>query len=53
MVTNDSVKTEAIMTNRMKLTEFGCYEELVNAFSRRCFDLSKVRLIILALEVNI
>jgi len=41
-VTNDSVKTESIMNDRMKLTEFHCYEELVNAFSERCFNLSKV-----------
>jgi len=41
MVTNDSVKTESIMTNRMKLTQFSCYEELVNSFSQSCFNLSK------------
>jgi len=41
MVTNDSVKTESIMTKRMKLTNFSCYEQLVNAFSKRCFNLSQ------------
>jgi len=37
----DEAKTEQIMTQRMKLTDFVCYEELVRAFSARCFHLPK------------
>lgn len=40
--TEDEAKTEFIITGRLKLTNFSCYEELVNAFSQRCFHLSKV-----------
>ncbi|XP_046633726.1 legumain-like [Daphnia pulicaria] len=39
--TEDEAKTEFIITGRLKLTNFSCYEELVNAFSQRCFHLSK------------
>lgn len=41
----DDAKTEAILTQRSKLTDFNCYEELVQAFSKHCFHLSKVRAI--------
>lgn len=40
--TKDETKTEFILTERMKLTDFSCYEELVNVFSQRCFNLPKV-----------
>jgi len=39
--TGDSAKTESIMTDKMNLSEFGCYRELVNTFSQRCFNLSE------------
>lgn len=35
----DEAKTSSILTERMKLTDFTCYEELVRAFSERCFHL--------------
>ena len=40
--TGDSAKTQSIMTDKMNLSEFGCYRELVNTFSQRCFNLSEV-----------
>jgi len=43
--TEDEAKTEFILTGRLKLTNFSCYEELVNAFSQRCFHLAKVSLV--------
>ena len=39
----DEAHAESMLTQRTKLTDFGCYEELVKAFSDRCFHLSKVR----------
>ena len=38
----DEAKTSSILTERMKLTDFTCYEELVRAFSERCFHLPEV-----------
>ncbi|KAI9561023.1 hypothetical protein GHT06_011979 [Daphnia sinensis] len=39
--TEDEAKTEFILTGRLKLTNFSCYEEIVHAFSQRCFHLPK------------
>ena len=38
----DQAKTSSILSERMKLTDFTCYEELVRAFSQRCFHLPAV-----------
>lgn len=40
--TEDEAQTEAILSERAKLTEFACYEELVKIFSDQCFNLPKV-----------
>lgn len=42
----DKAQADTILKQRMKLTDFGCYEELVHAFSDRCFHLSQVFIII-------
>lgn len=39
--TEDEAQTETILTERTKLTEFACYEELVKIFSDQCFNLPK------------
>jgi len=39
--TGDTVKTESIMTDKVRLTQFSCYKDLVNTFSQRCFKLSE------------